>query len=432
MKPKHTWPAVLFFLMLVLRGGVKVLDAYNRSPRQEVQQQAQKEAARAELAENRLRLWDTVTGRILQTFPVDDCWINTAVFTPDGKQIITGGSDRTVRVWNVAEGKEVARLTGFKQAIRLVALSTTGRLVAAADYTGHIKVWDREANRDLPTFEYAPPAGTSTLFTSLRFTPQADRLLGVTDNSSVKLWSIADKKEVFSIDSKEGRIVLNGRWLAVYIPDKIIVCDLDTGHRKATLSVPAKTVSALSISPAGDHLGVGDETGKVWVMSITGSKEPMSIPAHTQPVVAVEFAPDGKRLFSATSGRVPEQEEWKEHPAEVREWDVSTGTHRRNLDCGDHHFLESLDVVGCFLTAGRTGNELVWDLADGNRWTIELGWIGKDPRRMVAKGEIVDYMGRRPAVPLQGPATLLKGGFHFVRFSPDGTRFVAGIGPDSW
>ena len=69
-------------------------------------------------------------------------------FSPDGTRIVSGGIDMTVRVWDVATGKETGTFKGHKWAISSVAFSPDGMRLASASVDGTIRV--REGTIELP------------------------------------------------------------------------------------------------------------------------------------------------------------------------------------------------------------------------------------------------------------------------------------------
>ena len=67
-----------------------------------------------------LKLWDATTGALVREFhgykPKDfekghRDGVFTAVFSPDGKSIVSGSSDRSIKVWNLADGNVTRDLT---------------------------------------------------------------------------------------------------------------------------------------------------------------------------------------------------------------------------------------------------------------------------------------------------------------------------------
>lgn len=71
--------------------------------------------------------------------------IYSLVFSPNGKQIVTGSFDKTVKVWDATTGKEIRTLTGpqgHKQMVLNVAISPDGSLIASGSSDNTANLWD--------------------------------------------------------------------------------------------------------------------------------------------------------------------------------------------------------------------------------------------------------------------------------------------------
>jgi WD40 repeat protein len=75
--------------------------------------------------------------------------IRSVAFSPDGKRIITGSDDSTVRVWDAATGRELLSLKGHIGTITSVAFSPDGRRIATGGTDGTVRVWFSDVN-DVP------------------------------------------------------------------------------------------------------------------------------------------------------------------------------------------------------------------------------------------------------------------------------------------
>src|SRR4051812_48691051 len=87
-------------------------------------------ASAALRAEENLRLWDTGTGTLLATLVGHGKGVRTVAFSPDGRLLVSAGSDRAIRLWDVAGRRCIRALNGHTDTIRQVAFAPDGRTIA--------------------------------------------------------------------------------------------------------------------------------------------------------------------------------------------------------------------------------------------------------------------------------------------------------------
>ena len=76
-----------------------------------------------------VRLWDIATGALLQTLEGHSDWVISVAFLPNGKQVVSGSYDMTVRLWDVATGALLQTLKGHSDSVTSVAISPDGKAV---------------------------------------------------------------------------------------------------------------------------------------------------------------------------------------------------------------------------------------------------------------------------------------------------------------
>ena len=60
---------------------------------------------------------------------------------PDGQLLASASHDHTVKLWEVASGREVRTLTGHSSNVLAVAFSPDGQLLASASDDNTVKLW---------------------------------------------------------------------------------------------------------------------------------------------------------------------------------------------------------------------------------------------------------------------------------------------------
>ena len=89
--------------------------------------------------DNTLRLWDVATGKNTATLR-SETGVFAVAFSPDGKTLATGGSSQ-VRLWDVATGKQRAMLQE-KGTFVCLAFSPDGKDLALGSWTGTLTLWN--------------------------------------------------------------------------------------------------------------------------------------------------------------------------------------------------------------------------------------------------------------------------------------------------
>ncbi len=74
--------------------------------------------------------------------PPWQCAIHDLAFSPDGRQLLSTGPDRAVRLWDLESGREVRRLEAHSRAVAALAYSPDGSLLATAGFDQTIRLWD--------------------------------------------------------------------------------------------------------------------------------------------------------------------------------------------------------------------------------------------------------------------------------------------------
>lgn len=119
------------------------------------------------------------TGAWYNPNPTEGSYTNVA-FTPNETQVIAGDDTGAVQIWNVAEGEIETTLEGHEAPVLAVAASQN--LIASADESGKIILWDGETPRLLEEGEGA--------VNSLAFSPDGMQLIAAGADGMIRFWSM--------------------------------------------------------------------------------------------------------------------------------------------------------------------------------------------------------------------------------------------------
>jgi WD40 repeat protein len=103
-----------------------------------------------------VRLWDAVTGAALQTLEGHSDTVWSVAFSPDGKQVVSGSGDETVRLWDAVTGAALQTLEGHSGSVISVAFSPDGNITRSLFTSNN---WVAEGG---PNLLWLPPAYRAT------------------------------------------------------------------------------------------------------------------------------------------------------------------------------------------------------------------------------------------------------------------------------
>jgi WD40 repeat protein/serine/threonine protein kinase len=140
-------------------------------------------------------LWDIDTGRPLCAFQGDSRPITSLAFSPDGKRIASASGGGTVKVHDVADGKEPFTLTGHLGRATRIAFSKGGQLLVSGGADGKVKIHDAATGRVVHTIGEAHTGTVS----GVAFSPDNQRVVSVGGDDTVKLWDVLTGQETLRL-----------------------------------------------------------------------------------------------------------------------------------------------------------------------------------------------------------------------------------------
>jgi WD40 repeat protein len=250
------------------------------------------------------RLWDVATGKTVATLDGHTSGVSLVAFSPDGARILTGSWDKTARLWDAATGKMLAPLEGHTDTVTSVAFSRDGTRVLTGSYDKTARLWDSATGKMLITFE-----GHKSSVVAVAFSPDGARVLTGSDDNTARLWDAATGKMIAPLEGHTGAVTAvafspDGARVLTGSNDKTArLWDAATGKLLTTLAGHAEAVTSVAFSPDGGRVltGSDDDTVRLWDAAM--GKTVATLKGHTNIVTAVTFSPDGAHVLTGSGDR---------------------------------------------------------------------------------------------------------------------------------
>jgi WD40 repeat protein/serine/threonine protein kinase len=232
--------------------------------------------------------------------------VRAVVCTADGRRVVAGGEDKSVRIWDSATGKKLARLAGHTGPVLCVAVGPDSDIILSGSQDHTLRLWDVEGS-ELRRFGGGLFFGGNAhadAVSAVAFSPDGHQALSASWDKTIRLWDVNNGREVRGFEGHQWLIHSvafspEGRHFVYGSEDQTLrLCQLEDGQEIRRFEGHGSWVLSVAFSPDGRQLLSGSSDGTMRLWSVARGKEMCKFGGQMGLVQSVAFSPDGRRALS--------------------------------------------------------------------------------------------------------------------------------------
>jgi WD40 repeat protein len=328
--------------------------------------------------------------------------------SPDGKSVLSGGQDATIRLWDIEEEKELHKFTGHEGPVYGLVLMPDGkRLVSIADKDLAVKVWDLETRVLISSL-----APNSAHVNAVAVSPDQRYIVTGGDDGITRFWDVDRGVNLRTLDhqhsiyslliSPDSRYLLCGSKQEPLStePGIVGVWDFELGILLKTLKGHKGHVTALAMTADSRFILTGGQDGVVHLWDLETGTQLKTMTGHKGAILMIHIAPDGQHVITGSGDGT------------VRVWVLRGGVLLQNLNHTENvHSMAVTPDGSHVITGSMEGLVEIWDFERDSPWIDTAKEREEEEAAELAAFRILQLkkiMTRYETLPLNRLATILR------------------------
>jgi WD40 repeat protein len=241
--------------------------------------------------------------------------VTQVCLTPDGKQIISGSSDGTIRFWDFA-GKELSRFDTQAKGVTVVIHHPKEKRLFVGNWDGTIQIWDSQKGKRIDILK-----GHKENITSLALSSDGKKLVSGSGDDSLLVWNLDTGKPVLKIEMDNEydvtSVLFHPDGKSVFAGDGeglITQWDISTGESLRTFDGHKRAITDMILSSDGNTLISASQEQHLRFWNVKTGKEMFALNDHRDEIINLALSADGQKFLSVGEDK------------QIRIWESQKGT----------------------------------------------------------------------------------------------------------
>ncbi len=249
----------------------------------------------------------------IQTLIGHKGYVRSVAWDHESKRLASGSQDRTVRLWEASNGKELRVLQGHTGSVRSVAWDHESKCLASGSGDNTVRLWEASSGKALRVLQ-----GHTDSVTSVAWDHESKRLASGSGDKTVRLWEASSGKALRVLQGHAG-YVYSVAWdheskrLASGGYGTVRLWEASSGKALWVLQGHTSLVSSVAWDHESKRLASGSNDNTVRLWEASSGKALRVLQGHTSFVASVAWDHESKRLASGSLDNT------------VRLWEASSG-----------------------------------------------------------------------------------------------------------
>ncbi|MBF0101832.1 MAG: WD40 repeat domain-containing protein [Desulfobacterales bacterium] len=302
-----------------------------------------------------VRVWDITTAKEINTFKGNEMSVCGGGFA-EPEVVVSGSHDTSVRWWDMKTDRELFRLNSEQDTIYCMDVSRDGKYAVTGHFRGNIRLWDLKERKLIQVI-----SGHTERIHFVAFNTDGNRILSCARDETVKIWDTQHQNLIHTINGRVRAACFDtdsNYVLAGYADALLCLIDLNTGSVTKTYQGAVSKIFTVAVSADGNRVMSASVNGDIRIWDKDSGKEVNTYNAAIGDLSMASFFPEKDWVFLSAGKFEPK----------VVLMDLTNGNPLKTFENNQQRIFDiALSKDGNYLVSGghRDGKVKIWDISNG-------------------------------------------------------------------